>query len=210
MDIDVQLSKRLSWLLRHGAILEGFQIGPDGYVEVDAILHHPRYARDFNLENLKHIVDKDKKQRYSLRLNSRGLYEIRANQGHSIDEVKASHALERIYKADDVKFAVHGTYYKYWPQIKREGLRPMGRLHIHFAIYDEDGKKGDKNSCISGIRSNVNILIYLHVRKAMECGGMQIYRSSNNVMLSSGIDGCIPKEYFLKVIDRRTGQELPF
>ncbi|XP_036337812.1 putative tRNA 2'-phosphotransferase [Rhagoletis pomonella] len=210
MTSDLQLSKRLSWLLRHGAAREGLPIRPDGFVVVDTILKHPKYGHDLSLERLKEIVSKDKKQRYTLRQNQCGAYEIRANQGHSIVEVEDSHCLHRIHKADEVKLAVHGTYYRHWPRIIEEGLRPMGRLHVHFAMFDDIAKTAYQSSPQSGFRSDCELLVYLDVQKAMEIGGMEIYRSSNNVILCAGSNGHIPKEYFRQVVDRRTGKELQF
>uniref|UniRef100_W8C327 2'-phosphotransferase n=1 Tax=Ceratitis capitata TaxID=7213 RepID=W8C327_CERCA len=210
MEKDTQISKRLSWLLRHGAIKEGLDIQTDGFVRVDSITEHPKFKRDFTLEVLKNIVAKDKKQRYSLRQNNNGFYEIRANQGHSIAVVQDSHCLQRIYNASEVNLAVHGTYYRNWQRILKEGLRTMKRLHIHFSVSDKVEQSGSKDIILSGFRSDCEILIYLNVQKAIQVGGMEIYRSTNNVILCSGINGCIPKLYFSKVIDRRTGTLLPF
>ena len=35
---DVQVSKKISWLLRHGAEKEGFTLGPGGYVNVKDVV----------------------------------------------------------------------------------------------------------------------------------------------------------------------------
>ncbi|XP_054733722.1 uncharacterized protein LOC129241443, partial [Anastrepha obliqua] len=206
----VELSKRLSWLLRHGAVREGLPIDPGGFVAVDAILKHPKYSHDFSLERLKIIVAKDRKQRYTLNQSGSGIYKIRANQGHSMVEVQDSQCLQRIQNTDEVNIAAHGTYYRHWPQILEEGLRPMGRLHVHFAMFDDISKSERLNSPKSGFRRDCELLIYLDVRKIMDNGGMELYRSSNNVILCAGSNGCIPKEYFLKVVDRRTGKMLTF
>jgi len=42
----------------------------------------------------------------------------------------------QINSLDDIptKCVVHGTYRHAWPKIKVEGLKTMGRNHIHFAI----------------------------------------------------------------------------
>ena len=36
----VQLSKAISWLLRHGAIKEGLTIRPDGFIMLDEVMSH--------------------------------------------------------------------------------------------------------------------------------------------------------------------------
>ncbi|XP_011186921.1 tRNA 2'-phosphotransferase 1 [Zeugodacus cucurbitae] len=207
---EVQLSKRLSWLLRHGAVQEGIPICSDGFVPVNSIIENPKYACDYDLRTLQEIVRKDKKQRYTLRQNMHGLWEIRANQGHSMVNVLASHCLQRIYSSEEVNIAVHGTYYRHWERILLEGLRTMGRTHVHFAMYDDNRIFNQKNNAISGFRSDCELLIYLDVRKAMELGEMEIYRSTNNVILCAGINGCISKDYFKLVVDRRTMKALSF
>lgn len=207
---EVQLSKRLSWLLRHGAVREGIPIRSDGFVPVNSILEHPKFVRDFKLGTLQEIARKDKKQRYTLRQNINGFWEIRANQGHSIVNIIGSDCFQRIYSPGEVNIAVHGTYYRYWDRIIMEGLRTMGRTHVHFATSDDNHKYNQKNISVSGFRSDCELLIYLDVRKAMELGGMEIYRSINSVILCAGINGCISKDYFKKVVDRRTKKTLSF
>ncbi|XP_050337032.1 uncharacterized protein LOC126763513 [Bactrocera neohumeralis] len=210
MSNEVRLSKRLSWLLRHGAVQEGIPLRSDGFASVNSILEHPKFSRDFNLKILQEIAKKDQKNRYTLKQNIDGSWEIRANQGHSLDNVIGSHCFQRIYSCDEVDIAVHGTYYRYWERILLEGLRTMKRTYVHFAVYDDNHKYNEKNNAVSGFRSDCELLIYLDVRKAMDHGGMEIYRSANNVILCAGINGCISKDYFQKVVDRRTKKILSF
>ncbi|XP_016966619.1 tRNA 2'-phosphotransferase 1 [Drosophila biarmipes] len=201
---DVQLSKKLSWLLRHGAKTEGIPIRADGFVSVTDLQEHPRY-RSFTLEKLQEIASADSKQRYTLRWNpERRVHEIRANQGHSLAVVESeAGGLERIDHMEEIPLAVHGTYYRHWEPIKTQGLSKMKRNHVHFA-------SSDKSNCvISGFRSDCQILIYLNVEKVL-ADGIPIYRSSNNVLLCPGRNGLISKSYFLRVVDRKTGQALAY
>ncbi|XP_005183157.1 tRNA 2'-phosphotransferase 1 [Musca domestica] len=206
LPLDVRLSKKLSWLLRHGLKKEGFQIQPDGFIRVDDLLKHPNYCRDFSLSTLQKIVEQDAKQRYTLRQNPlQGYWEIRANQGHSLDEIQSDQCLQLINNAAEVPLAVHGTYYRHWPSIKTHGLKRFQRNHVHFATSD------DCSNNISGFRSDCQILIYLNVEKIFKEGQLKLYRSANNVILCGGLeDGSIPCKYFLKVVDRRSGQHLEY
>ncbi|XP_017129526.1 tRNA 2'-phosphotransferase 1 [Drosophila elegans] len=202
--IDVQLSKKLSWLLRHGAKTEGIPIRDDGFVSVSDLQEHPRY-RAFTLEKLEEIVSTDAKQRYTLRWNEDcGLHEIRANQGHSLSVLDGeAGGLDRINLKGQVPLAVHGTFYRHWEAIQTQGLSRMKRNHVHFA-------SSDRTDCtLSGFRSDCQILIYLNVEKIL-ADGIPIYRSSNGVLLCPGINGFISKSYFLKVVDRKTGQSLTY
>jgi len=110
---EVQISKKLSWLLRHGAEQEGLKLGPGGYLNVQDVLNSQK-IRSFKvtMPELAELVCSNEKQRFSLIPASKepaessqdtaeGLaattaalsvtdsskpsdYLIRANQGHSI------------------------------------------------------------------------------------------------------------------------------
>jgi len=66
-DPDVQLSKSLSWILRHGAKGEGLTMRSDGYVKLDDLLSRPK-MRGVTFEKVKEIVETNNKQRFTLLL----------------------------------------------------------------------------------------------------------------------------------------------
>lgn len=82
--------------------------------------------------------------------------------------------------------------------IKTDGLKSMNRNHIHFTNKD---KFDDKTS---GFRESSQILIYIDFKRSID-DGIKFYKSENNVILSSGINGSIPSKYFQKIVDRKTG-----
>lgn len=99
---------------------------------------------------------------------------------------------------------IHGTYFKNWGAIKQNGLSRMKRNHIHFS----EGLPDDK-SVISGMRQNIEILIYINLKLAI-LQGLKFYKSVNKVILSSGdANGFIRPKYFLKVCDNK-GQIVEF
>nr|XP_043067661.1 tRNA 2'-phosphotransferase 1 [Drosophila bipectinata] len=200
--IEVRLSKKLSWLLRHGAKKEGIPIQADGFVNVSDLANHPRF-KCFTLEKLQQMTASDAKQRYTLRWNQeKSIHEIRANQGHSLAVLEGdSEGLERITHPSQAPQAVHGTYYRNWDRIKSQGLKKMNRNHVHFASSDTI------NSILSGFRSDCQILIYLNVEKILT-DKIPLFLSSNKVILCSGIEGAIPPKYFLRAVDRKTGNAL--
>jgi len=70
---DIQLSKSLSWVLRHAAPSVGLQLSPDGYVPLAEILalHHPRFRTKDNkpkytVEDVIRVVKNNDKQRFRL------------------------------------------------------------------------------------------------------------------------------------------------
>lgn len=193
------LSKRLSYILRHGAIEHGLTVEPDGYIMLDKLMKLSQFS-GFSLTDVQYVVEHNEKKRFSL-VKKNNVYYIRANQGHSgkvAECIKEDQLLEKII--NPLPMIVHGTTKDAWIIIKKEGLKKMGRSHIHFAINDNfiDGNKEQ-----SGIRSNSRILIYLDMKKAMD-DGIEFYMSENKVVLSRGLgdEGIIEPKYFLEIKER--------
>ncbi|KAK7103661.1 tRNA 2'-phosphotransferase 1-like [Littorina saxatilis] len=79
----------------------------------------------------------------------------------------------------------------------------MKRTHVHFAA-GEPGETG----VISGMRGSCDLMIYLDLEKAL-ADGLKFFRSANNVILTEGNqDGAVPPDFFMKVINRKTGKEI--
>ncbi|KAN0121143.1 Phosphotransferase KptA/Tpt1 [Russula decolorans] len=203
----VRLSKTLSWILRHGAKSEGLYMRPDGYVRVSDLLASPRLSSptQLDLAGLQSIVENDSKKRYMLLKGPDDtsptagdeVWWIRANQGHSLKEVKLN--LKPILSATDIPMAVHGTNRTAWESISSQGLSRKTRNHIHLAQgVPEDG-------VISGMRESAQVLIYIDMQKALEAG-IIFFLSENGVVLTEGdVRGFLSPEYFLRVEDRKGG-----
>ncbi|KAI7853531.1 phosphotransferase KptA/Tpt1 [Circinella umbellata] len=188
----IQLSKLLSYILRHGATKHKLNMRPDGYVPLDDILGLAKF-KSYTQENIEHVVKTNDKQRYKL-IEIDDKWMIRANQGHSLKNiVDQEQLLERI--VEPYETVIHGTLLKKWEIIKTSGLSRMNRLHIHCAI----GLPGD-SGVISGMRGTSEVYIYINMRKAMD-DGILFYKSSNNVILTEGQDGILLAKYFEKVLD---------
>ncbi|XP_059176464.1 tRNA 2'-phosphotransferase 1-like [Physella acuta] len=197
----VKLSKSLSYLLRHGAEKKGFKLLPGGFLYVDDILNSQDF-QSVTVADIEQVVENNDKKRFTLESDAdTGRLKIRANQGHSIQVEDLD--LKPITDASDYPVVVHGTYQRPFKSIAKEGLKRMGRIHIHFAP-GEPGADG----VISGMRKSCTVLIYLNLQKALQ-DGFQFFLSANNVILSPGNgDGVIPPVYFEKVIDRSTGEKI--
>lgn len=180
----LHLSKKLSYLLRHGAVKEGLAIKADGFISINELL--ARKLKGYTFEDIKQVVETNDKQRFMLCCNN-GTWEIKANQGHSINKIN-NLSLKPLNQVDfDI---IHGTYYRNWEKIKSVGLSRMQRNHIHFA-------KGLNFIC--GLRQSAEIFIYIDFEKARR-SGLVFYESENGVILCSGNDkGIIETKYFSKV-----------
>ena len=192
MDLDKKLkrvSMSLSKILRHQAVNRNLNIDQGGWIKLDEIMKLNEF-KNISIDNIMYIVENNNKKRFSLESRNGKIY-IRANQGHSIDNIKDDLLLEEIKDIDYINNVVHSTFKKNYKLIKNDGLCRMSRNHIHFA---------KSKNVSSGIRKNAEVYIYIDVKRAME-NGIKFYESDNGVILSPGLgeDGIIIPEYFSKV-----------
>lgn len=232
---NVQISKKLSYLLRHGAEKEGLTFDSAGFINVQDILNNRNFqSQKVTFDEVRQIVAENDKQRFTFAPASEtknGVtngqtagtesssssdpkqWLIRANQGHSL-KVEAEGLLKPITDDNIPETAVHGTTHPSWPAILSSGgLRPMKRNHVHFASGLPKGfnslssQNADEAAApvISGMRKSSSVLIFLDIRKAMD-SGMKFWRSDNGVILTEGNeDGVVPLDFFKRVEDR-TGE----
>lgn len=90
---------------------------------------------------------------------------IRATQGHSMKIIVTEDLLNKIEDPQLYPVVIHGTFSKFWPLIKEQGLKRMTRNHIHFApgFPKEEG-------VISGFRGACDIIIQIDMAAAMKEG----------------------------------------
>nr|XP_027800277.1 tRNA 2'-phosphotransferase 1 isoform X1 [Marmota flaviventris] len=200
-DPDVQLSKALSYALRHGALKLGLPMGADGFVPLGTLLQLPQF-HSFSTEDVQRVVNTNRKQRFTLRPGdpSTGPL-IRANQGHSLKvpelelmPLETPQALPLVL--------VHGTFWKHWPSILLKGLSCQGRTHIHLA----PGLPGD-SGVISGMRPNCEVAVFINGPLALS-DGISFFRSANGVILTPGnADGFLLPKYFKEALQLRPTRE---
>jgi putative RNA 2'-phosphotransferase len=172
----VRTSKRLSWLLRHGANEVGLPMDAAGWAAVADVLRHARIDRAL----LERVVSENDKGRLELDGDR-----VRACQGHSTAGTPVTaEALEASWEriADRTEPLFHGTSRAVVDAILREGLRPMDRTHVHLA-----GGRADK----VGKRYRVEVLLPVcPVRLA--AAGIGLFRSPNGVFLVRSVPpGCL-------------------
>ncbi|KAF3439994.1 hypothetical protein FNV43_RR18272 [Rhamnella rubrinervis] len=178
------LGRLMTRILRHMASELNLNVRSDGYVKVHDLLklNMKTFAniplKSHTVDDIREAVRKDSKQRFSL-LEENGELLIRANQGHTITAVESERLLKPILSVEEVPVCVHGTYRKNLESILASGLKRMKRLHVHFSC----GLPAD-GEVISGMRRDVNIMIFLDVKKALE-EGMKLYISDNKVILTA-------------------------
>lgn len=124
MKTHAEVSKFLSYILRHNPDHIGISLDLEGWALIDDIIN----KADMNLsyEIIQDVVSTNKKQRFSV--SSNGMY-IRANQGHSINVnlgLKPKCPPDILY---------HGTAKKFLHSILEKGILPQQRLYVHLS-YD--------------------------------------------------------------------------
>jgi len=207
-----KLSRYLTRVLRHDAVRLGLALRSDGSVGLQELLALPFFKSNGFLEkDVEAEVRCNNKQRFQLWTED-GAGRIRASQGHKMKEVVDSELLQPVQRAEDLPVCIHGTYFtkwspkkkcqvQVWSQIKQEGLKPMGRNHIHFVPHEVGSR-----TVISGMREDCAVAIYLDVPKALE-QGIKLYRSANDVILTRGDEsGRIPPALFQSVVEIKSGR----
>ena len=70
----------------------------------------------------------------------------------------------------------------------------------------ESGKDGER-AVISGMRKDASVLVWVDVKKAMEEGELNWWRSSNGVVLTEGdAKGMVEVKFVKRVVKRGTGK----
>jgi len=163
------ISRRLSYVLRHNPGSIGATLDKQGWTDVDLILS----KLSTSMETLRAVVDTDNKGRYSL--NEDGT-KIRANQGHSI---RVDLNLKPESVVPDKLF--HGTTERARHSIKKEGLLPMGRHHVH--LTDDLGTA----KTVSMRRKSECCILVIDTKKMVQ-DGVLFYKSENGVWLVDRVD----------------------
>lgn len=183
-----QLSRTLSWILRHGIIKLNLDMDNEGYVLLNDVLNI-RDMKGYTVDDIRTVVESNDKERFKLIIDNGVLY-IRANQGHSKNvgaKISDNKLLEKI--TTPLPLCIHGTTRKAYEIIKTSGLSPMGRKHVHLASgFISDGVK-------SGMRYSSSVIIHIDMEEAMKAN-ITFYMSDNGVILTPDH---IPCTYFKKV-----------
>ena len=178
-DRSVQVSKFLARHLRHAPDRIGIELDAAGWVDVDKLLESAAQA-GFRItrEELDAAVAEPTKRRYAY---DAGRTRIRAVQGHSV-------AVELGYEPLPPPHELfHGTHRKAASRILSEGLRPMGRHHVHLSPDIETAR-------VVGARRGRPVILRVDAA-AMAADGARFLRADNGVWLTA----VVPPEYLSRI-----------
>jgi putative RNA 2'-phosphotransferase len=162
----------MSLVLRHNPCKAGLTLAPDGWCDVSELLRGMRTAgHGLTWEELLALVAADSKGRYAFSADG---HLIRANQGHSLSSVSIDHEI-----ASPPPVLWHGTVGRVLDAIRREGLRPMRRHHVHLSPDRE-------TATAVGARRGVPVVLRVDAA-AMAAAGHVFRRSENDVWLADAV-----------------------
>jgi len=171
--VDIQLSKTISYVLRHGPHEFGVELDDEGWVELDklytALAKHSRF-KTVTVQDIETIIRESNKQRFELKNNK-----IRAFYGHSIKK--------KIHRSSVVPPSIlyHGTSPEAAKLIfeKGQGLLPMGRQHVHLA-------STIKTAIITGRRkARKPVILIVDVVAAL--GHVKFYAGNEDIWLAEPV-----------------------
>ncbi|MEU6791433.1 RNA 2'-phosphotransferase [Nonomuraea wenchangensis] len=169
----VRVSKYLARHLRHDPGRIGLTLDPAGWVPVEELLSAAA-AHGFPITpaELARVVETNDKRRYVIEDGR-----IRASQGHSVPVDLG------LPPAEPPEVLYHGTVGRFLSAIRREGLRPMGRHHVHLSP--------DRDTAVRvGARRGAPVVLVVRAG-AMHADGHVFHLSANGVWLT----GHVPPAY---------------
>ena len=169
-EVDLKLSKELSYALRHNPSAYFLILDDNGWCNLDCLLNSFNSKNAFgkvSVERIQSIVDDCDKKRFEIDVvNNR----IRATYGHSIK----NHKITIAEPQPPPCILFHGTSRAAWEKIKTEGLKPMNRQHVHLSSDKETaikvGKRHDKYP----------VIIAVYALKAYLYNNIKFYHSAND------------------------------
>jgi putative RNA 2'-phosphotransferase len=173
----VRISKFLSLVLRHKPETIGLSLDRGGWARVDELIAAANRA-DLPLDeaSLREVVEQNDKQRFAL--SDDGL-RVRASQGHSLP---VELDLEPLAPP---QFLYHGTASRFLNSIRRQGLVPRGRMHVHLS-------PDEPTAVRVGRRHGKPVVLTVQAGR-MHRDGFRFYLSANGVWLT----GKVPVEYLM-------------
>ncbi len=163
----IPLSKKLSWLLRHGAGEVGLPMDAAGWTPDEGVLKRLRLRRPL----LEEIVRSNTKRRLQLEGER-----IRCCQGHSTETMPVTQvALEASWARYEAEGLIwHGTRVDALDAIHEQGLRPVARTHVHLAAATDS---------VVGKRAKTPVMLAVSLA-SMVSAAQPVWSAPNGVLLA--------------------------
>lgn len=167
----VQLSKFLSFVLRHKPDAIGLTLDPQGWADIDELIERAHAAgTPFSHDDLRLVVETSDKKRFSI--STDGL-RIRAAQGHSV-------AIELgLSPEQPPPVLYHGTATRFVESILHKGLTPQARQQVHLSTDEATARN-------VGQRHGKPTIFKIDALRMHE-KGFKFYRADNGVWLTDQV-----------------------
>lgn len=168
----VRVSKLLAFGLRHEPAALGLVLDPAGWASVEAVLGGlAKHGEHVTRAELAEVVATSDKKRFAL---SDDGTQIRASQGHSVDVELG------LPPREPPETLFHGTAERVLSAIRRDGLLPGSRTHVHLSA--------DVRSAEIVAKRRAGPHVILRVRAAtMHASGLAFFLSENGVWLTAHV-----------------------
>lgn len=167
----VRASKFLSLVLRHRPERIGITLDSAGWGAVDELLAAAgRSGFKLDRATLERVVAENDKRRFAFSADGQS---IRASQGHSVGVDLGLTPRT----PPDVLF--HGTATRFMDSIRREGLKPGSRTHVHLSADEATAQA-------VGRRHGSPVVLRVEAG-AMHRDGHEFHRSENGVWLAQAV-----------------------
>ncbi|MCF8001868.1 MAG: RNA 2'-phosphotransferase, partial [Halanaerobiales bacterium] len=151
----------------------------DGSVKINELMNALRKDDRFNklkYEDIKRLVKRDQKNRFTILKTDSETKLIKANYGHSIDDIDLEYENIR-----PTEYLYHGTIKKYYKNILKQGLKKMNRKYVHLS-------KNKKQAYKVGKRRTQNPLILKIEALKMYNDGHNFFKTNSDIILTEFVD----------------------
>ncbi|EEE02317.1 RNA 2'-phosphotransferase [Burkholderia multivorans] len=185
MTIDIaklnEISRYLSYILRHKPESIGLQLDTEGWADIAALIACTgKHGHAIDKTTIQAVVATNNKQRFILSDDNQ---RIRAVQGHSIPSVRRTYP-----EKAPPKILYHGTATRFLESIRQHGLTPGARHHVHLSI--------DISTAIAvGKRHGEPVTLEISAL-SMYQRGFKFYLAENEVWLTDAV----PAEFIHAII----------
>jgi putative RNA 2'-phosphotransferase len=166
---DTDVSKYLSYILRHNPADAGIVLDENGWAAFEAVANAVKKKFRLEVSDVIRIIEENPKKRFTLDGNR-----VRAAQGHSV-EVTLD-----IEKSTPPSILYHGTTETAWLAIRVDGLKAMDRNHVHLSADIATA------TIVAKRRKGPHVVLQIDTI-AMQSDGNAFYRSDNDVWLCESV-----------------------
>lgn len=167
----VQISRFLSYILRHSPESIGLSLNKQGWGEISTLIQlAQKQGTQLTRKLIEDVVETNDKKRFAI--SEDGLF-IRAVQGHSLKTTVDYQPIS------PPKVLYHGTASRFIESIFDKGLIPNGRQYVHLS---ED----DKTAVNVGHRHGKPVVLTVNSQQMFE-DGSEFYQADNGVWLTLAV-----------------------